>query len=104
MTVTLYHRGGVGWERQILTGVWAGWCHGGGHTGSIPRDDRGQSTILIPGYEGLRLGLGDGICPGEGPELENAPLKAQLPQGQLLREITRYACGSGLDHWEVKAE
>ena len=88
MTVTLYHRTGEGWERTVLPDVWARWSRGEAGGVMIPRD---------------ALSLGDGVWDGEGPELTAGPLKAQLPEVQIVNKLHLHRPGSPLDHWEVTA-
>ena len=103
MTVTLDHRHGGGWDRTVLDGVWARWSLGAARDSTVSRDDGGESLLLIPWREDLALSLGDGACPGIGPDLTAGPLKAQLPDVRILTEIILHRPGSPLDHWEVKA-
>ena len=103
MTVTLYHRTGEGWERTVLPDVWARWSRGEAGGALIPRDDGAESLLLIPWREGLAISLGDGVWDGEGPELSAGPLKAQLPEVQIVTAVHLHRPGSPLDHWEVEA-
>ena len=103
MIVTLYHRTGEGWEKIRVDDVWARWSYGISHQDRISRDDRGESMLLIPWRDGLALDLGDGVFPGEGPDVTAGPLKAQLPESRIITEIHCHRPGSPLDHWEVTA-
>lgn len=103
MTVTLYHGGGSCWEKTVLTDVWARWSRGSARDAAIPRDDDGSSLLLIPWREDLTISLGDGVWDGAGPDLLPGPLKAQLPEVQIVIGVDLHRPGSPLDHWEVKA-
>lgn len=78
-----------------------------------------ESLLLIPWREGylppeefqntehpgshFTFQSGDGILPGEGPELSGGHIKPQLPQARMLSEVHTHRPGSPLDHWEVLA-
>lgn len=103
MTVTLYHRTGDGWTRRVLSGVWARWSHGTTHSAGVSRGDAAQSLLLIPWQQGLEIAPGDGVYDGRGPEVGDGPLKAELPQAQVVNQVSCHHPGSPLDHWEVTA-
>jgi hypothetical protein len=103
MTGTIYHRRDQGWERQVREDLWAGWSQGVSHTSGMGRSDQGQSTILIPWDQETEISPGDGILAGEGPKVQEGPLKAQLPEVQIIQTVVCHQVGSALDHWEVTA-
>lgn len=103
MTATLYRRTESGWERQVLRGVFGRWSAGQTQAPGFARTDDAESWLLIPWGTGEPPRPGDGICPGEGPDMENAPLKTQLPWAQTITRVDCFRAGSGLDHWEVTA-
>lgn len=103
MTVTVYHgRDGV-WEKTVCTDAWARWNRASSHSGGYRREDEGKSLILIPCREGLEIDPGDGIYPGEGPDISGA-IKTALPRARIVTEAALHWPGSPLDHWEVTAK
>ena len=101
MTVTLYQRRDGGWRRTVLEGAYL--CRAGGvsHRDGFSRSDTAEGLLILPWREIPEPRPGDGIFPGEGPELGAGPLKALLPEALIAGEVSRLRCGSKLDHWEV---
>lgn len=103
MTITLYHAGDSGWTRTMLPDVWARWNRGVSHSGGYSRNDAAQSLLLVPFRVDISIAPGDAVLPGEGPEIPAGPVKASLPEAQLVTEVILHRPGSPLDHWELKA-